>query len=106
MLQRHVLRWSKDLSSFGRTQAYFGQKEQRKASRRKVGAKAWIGLDGGFAKRPCNVVDLSDTGVQIIIDAAATISGEFTFWTSRDAGLGRRARIKWRRGSQIGAEFI
>jgi hypothetical protein len=52
------------------------------------------------------VVDLSDTGVQITISAAETIPGMFTFLMSRDAGVGRRARVKWRRGSQIGAEFI
>jgi hypothetical protein len=99
------------VSSFGRTQAYKlsstrKPKEQRRASRREVGAKAWIRLDGGFAVRPCNVVDLSDTGVQITISAAETIPGMFTFLIARDAGVGRRARVKWRRGSQIGAEFI
>jgi hypothetical protein len=56
--------------------------------------------------RPCNVVDVSDTGVQISMAAAETVPGVFTFLTSRDAGLGRSARVKWRRGSQIGAEFI
>lgn len=56
--------------------------------------------------RPCTMVDLSDTGVQIIIHAAETIPGVFTLLTSRDAGSGRRARVKWRRGSRIGAEFI
>jgi hypothetical protein len=100
------------VSFFGRTQAHkFSSsirrlKEHRIASRRKVGAKAWIGLDGGFAVRPCKMVDLSDTGVQIAVHATETVPSIFTFLMSRDAGLGRRARVKWRRGSQIGAEFI
>ena len=85
----------------------FGRKstDKRRASRRKVGAKAWIRLDEGFAVRPCQVVDLSDTGVQISLDGAQTVSGVFTLLMSRDAGVGRRARVKWRRGSEIGAEF-
>jgi hypothetical protein len=81
-------------------------KEQRRASRRKVSAKALIRLEEGFAVRRCNVVDLSDTGVQITIDAAETVRGIFTFYASGDVGLGRRARVKWRRGGKIGAEFI
>jgi hypothetical protein len=96
------------VSSFGPTELFkFSRgKELRKASRRKSDAKAWIRLDGGFAIRPCNVNDLSDTGVQITILAAETIPGVFTLLMSRDANFGRRARVKWRRGSQIGAEFI
>ena len=83
-----------------------GKKELRKTSRKKVGATAWIRLDGGFAVRPCSVIDLSDNGVQISIDAAQTMPNLFTLLMSRTAGSGRRARLKWRRGSQIGAEFI
>ena len=79
-------------------------KEQRRASRRKFSADAWIRLDGGFALRPCRVIDLSDTGVQISVGAGELVPSTFTFVMSRTAS-GRRARVKWRRGSQIGAEF-
>jgi hypothetical protein len=101
---------SKPVATFGRNQAYsvgsFKRKDQRRASRRKSGVKAWIGLDGGFAVRPCSVIDLSDTGVQITIDAPDSVPSIFNFLMSRTAGSGRRARVKWRRGSQIGAEFL
>jgi hypothetical protein len=102
---------SNNLSTFGRLLAdHFSlsrkSKDQRKASRKTIGESAWIRLDGGFAVRPCNVIDLSDTGVQITIDAAESVPRIFTFMISRDSGTGRRVRIKWRRGSQIGAEFI
>jgi hypothetical protein len=83
-----------------------GKKELRKTSRKKVGATAWIRLDGGFAVRSCRVIDLSDSGVQILLDAGQTIPSLFTLLMSRTAGSGRRARLKWRRGLQIGAEFI
>jgi len=80
-------------------------KEQRKASRRRLGANAFIRLDDGFAVRPCTVIDLSDTGVKISIAAAQSVPNNFTFLASRNSA-GRRATVKWRRGSQIGAEFI
>jgi hypothetical protein len=97
------------MSSPGRAQTYhFGLKrrENRKASRRKVGETAWIRPDGGFGVRPCKVVDLSDTGVQITCTAGDSIAGVFTFSMSRDTRSGRRVRVKWRRGLQIGGEFI
>lgn len=96
---------------FERKAAYrFGSiakhKDKRKAHRRKYNTAAWIRFDGGFGVRPCNVVDLSDTGVQIAVDRADSVPGTFSFLMSREAGTGRRARVKWRRGSQIGAEFL
>jgi len=82
-----------------------GVKDQRRASRKKGGTHAWIRLDG-FALRPCTVVDLSDTGVQIRIDAAQKVPKTFTLLMSRDSRSGRLAHVKWRRGTQIGAEFV
>jgi hypothetical protein len=89
---------SKKFSSHGRS------KDQRRAARKKVGADAWI--RNQFAVRPCKVIDLSDTGIQISIDAPQTVPSTFTFLMSRTSGSGRNARVKWRRGTQIGAEFL
>lgn len=80
-------------------------RDQRKATRKKVGANAWIRLGGGFATRPCSVTDISDTGVQITVLDAEPLPNEFSLLMSR-GGAGRRARVKWRRGSKVGAEFI
>jgi hypothetical protein len=52
------------------------------------------------------VADLSATGVQITIAGAEALPNEFTLLMSQNAGAGRRARVKWRRGSKIGAEFL
>lgn len=89
-------------SKFGSTGA---SKDARRAFRKKVVEHAWIRLDG-FAVRPCTVVDLSDTGVQISVGATQPVPKTFTFLMSRDSRSGRRAHIKWRRGTQIGAEFV
>jgi hypothetical protein len=73
--------------------------------RRKLGVKAWIRLDGGFATRPCTILDLSETGVQIAVEAAESVPNNFVLLMSQDARTGRRAQVKWRSGSKIGAEF-
>ena len=79
---------------------------RRKAYRHESASNAWIALDGGFAVRPCSVVDISNTGVQIKIDPADFVPSYFTFMTARNHGTGRRARVIWRRGSKIGAQFL
>jgi hypothetical protein len=87
-----------------RFRAKTSSKDQRRAARVRVGSDAWI--RGGFAVLPCKVIDLSDTGVQIRLSTPQVVPDTFTFLTSRSAGSGRSARVKWRRGTQIGAEFL
>jgi hypothetical protein len=80
-------------------------KDERRAARRKVGVDAWLRLDG-FGVRPCKVIDLSDTGVRISLNAPQAVPNIFVFLSSRGSGPGRRASVKWRRGTQIGADFL
>ena len=96
--------------AFGRRDAYSfstaqKSKDARVATRKKLGSTAWIRPDGGFSERACSVIDLSDTGVKLSIDALQTVSGQFSLLLSRE-GQGRKCRVKWRRGSQIGAMFV
>src|SRR5712692_5275460 len=81
-------------------------KNSRTAARQKLGSNAWIRLEGGFAVRPCVVIDRSESGVRIEITSPETVAGVFSLLMSRDTGSGRRCRVKWRRGAQIGAAFI
>ena len=104
------LRWSRTLPAFERnTASFFGSRKSSRRGRvprRKLGVKAWIRLDSGFATRPCTVLDLSETGVQIAVEAAESVPNNFMLLMSQDARTGRRAQVKWRRGSKIGAEFL
>ena len=96
--------------AFGRRQvseSIVGRKlrEQRKSTRQNVGASAWIRPDGGFAKRPCRLLDISESGIRIAISQGQEVPSVFNFAMTSDS-LGRRARIKWRNGTQLGAEFF
>jgi hypothetical protein len=77
----------------------------RRALRKKIGADGWIRI-GEFALGPCKVINRSDTGVHITVDAAQMTPKTFTLLMSRNSGAGRPAQIKWRRGTDIGAEFL
>lgn len=82
------------------------QNNNRKATRRKIGDAAWIRPDGGFAVRPCRLIDYSDTGAKIALQPSEKLSSIFYLLMSRNTSLGRRARLKWRKDDEIGAEFF
>ena len=81
-------------------------RDKRKSSRRQIGTSAWFRPDGGFALRPCRVIDVSGTGVCISVDAPGTVPATFHLVMSRNGGLGQLAYVKWRRGTKIGAVFV
>jgi len=81
-------------------------KNDRDADREKAGTKAWIRFDDGFSVRPCLIAELSSTEVRIVVEEPHTVAEKFSLLFRRDSGPGRRCRIRWRRGSEIGAEFI
>ena len=82
-----------------------GRQERRQSPRRNLNATGWIRLDGGFATRECKIVDISTTGVRLVIPFAGRIPETFTLLFSKHA-QGHRVRMIWRRVNQIGAKFI
>jgi hypothetical protein len=92
------------MAAFGKYDAISVRKDKRQTKRRTIGATAYIRL-GAFATRPCTVLDLSDTGVRISIESVTKIPARFTLLISKNT-QSRSACVKWRRGNQIGAEFI
>jgi hypothetical protein len=82
------------------------RKDYRKAKRERMGTKAWIRFDDGFSVRECVLADLSSSGVRLLVDEPHTVAAQFSLLLRRDANPGRRCRVRWRRGSEIGAEFV
>ena len=81
-------------------------KERRKAIRRNQNAEAWVRPDGSFAKQPCKLIDMSSMGVRLSVERPEGFTGTFLLLTSRNGSSPRRVKMKWRRGNQIGAEFV
>jgi hypothetical protein len=80
-------------------------KDLRASSRRKVEKTGWIRLSGGFAIRKCEVIDISDTGARIAVAPHQSVPNSFSFMLQR-GGEGRTAHVKWRKGTEIGLEFV
>ena len=81
-------------------------RDGRRAGREPLGAKAWIRFDDGFSVRACRVVDLSSKGVRLMVEAPHDVADQFRLLLTRSAAPGTRCRIKWRKGCEIGAEFV
>jgi hypothetical protein len=54
----------------------------------------------------CIISDISPTGVRLLVDTSLVTMTRFSLLMSRDAGQGCPCRVKWRRGTVIGAEFL
>lgn len=88
-----------------RLSAELASKQNRRASRRGYNDNAWIRFDGAFGSRQCRLLDISRTGVRLTTANADEIPETFVLLLSKN-GTGYRVRIKWRRGTEIGAEFV
>jgi hypothetical protein len=74
--------------------------------RRSVQQAGWITLDGGFAARPCNVLDLSASGAKLVVDDTSSIPNKMRLAFTRDARTGRTCEVVWRRDKTLGVRFI
>lgn len=80
------------------------REDKRRAPRRGYNVNAWIRQENRFGFHECRVLDLSRSGARLALVDAYRIPESFVlFLAKHDAG--QQARVKWRRGSQIGAEF-
>lgn len=89
----------------GKLSAELKKFENRRAARRGHNDNAWIRSEGSFGLQPCEVVDISRTGVRLRIANLQKIPDKFVLLFSK-IGAGRLARVKWRRGIQVGAELV
>jgi PilZ domain len=84
---------------------WFVKENRRAAPRHRYdGNNTWIQLEGSLI-RQCQILDLSRTGVRLAVTNAHSLSNTFTLILSKNSS-GRPARVKWRRGNEVGAEFF
>jgi hypothetical protein len=79
---------------------------KKRDARKSVQQPGWLTLEGGFAMRPCVVMDLSATGAKIKIDSQQSLDAKLRLAFSRDARTGRNCEVVWRRGKTVGVKFV
>jgi PilZ domain len=78
----------------------------KREARKSVQQSGWITLDGGFAARPCTVLDLSSAGAKITVEDPQAVTAKVRLAFSRDARTGRTCQVVWRRGKILGIKFV
>jgi hypothetical protein len=58
---------------------------------------------GGFAKRDCKVVEISESGAQIAIGGAIELPQQFSITFASTA---RPCQLVWRNGTMAGVKFL
>jgi hypothetical protein len=78
----------------------------KREPRKSVRQSGWITLDGGFAARPCEVLDLSASGAKLTVAGGISLGPKLRLAFSRDARTGRNCEVVWRRGGTLGVKFV
>ncbi len=78
---------------------------KKRDARRSVQQAGWITLDGGFAARPCQVLDLSASGAKLTVEDPTSVSNKIKLGFSRDGRSARSCDVIWRRGKTLGVKF-
>jgi PilZ domain len=84
---------------------WFVKENRRAAPRHRYdGNVTRIGLEGSLTQQ-CQVLDISRTGVRLAVKNPDSLPETFILILSKGS-IGRPARVKWRRGNEVGAEFF
>jgi hypothetical protein len=81
----------------------FGSKQKRER-RFQRNQQAWIMLEGGFAKRECQLADISNSGAKIVVSPGELLPRQFTMSTTPN-GPAKACKVVWRNGRMAGVKF-
>ena len=78
---------------------------RRKFTRRSIGYSAKIVASDGSWGRDCKVIDVSDSGARLAIEAGAELPKDFILALSMDGKATRQCHVMWTTDSEIGVVF-
>ena len=81
-------------------------KRDRRLPRRTTRIQAFVALEGGFARRSCTVLDLSETGVRLLLHGSVPPAAFLQIVFSGDVRKAALARVVWRQGNLTGLQFV
>jgi hypothetical protein len=79
--------------------------DKRKATRHLIQIKGKLVPGGGLPTRECTVIDISDTGAKLAVDAPHEIPDDFTILLSAHGHPYRRCHLVWRSAAHVGVAF-
>jgi PilZ domain-containing protein len=82
------------------------RRDLRRAKRAPRRQAAWVVLDGGCTRFACVLWDNSEGGARIAAARANTLPDVFGLFLTKDGKSRRFCRVAWRKGGQIGVQFV
>ena len=80
-------------------------RDRRSSTRQKSFLQGRIYYNNRRSSVDCLVRDISDTGAKLVFSSAVTIPEVVEIYLSNKEEI-RRARVQWRRGDEVGVDFI
>jgi hypothetical protein len=84
---------------------YRNRAELRKKPRRQFHYNASVLINGTSAPYPCAILDISETGARIVLEAECELPERFILLLTRSGDARRHCRLVWRNGLSAGVEF-
>jgi hypothetical protein len=79
---------------------------KRRTSRQAINAAAWLEIDNDTRLRRCKLVDISANGARLFVDDIENTPDTFNLLLSRFGRPNYRCNVVWRRGDELGVEFL
>ena len=81
-------------------------KQIKRDVRRRRKTSAWITVDGAFAHKECELVDVSESGAKLLLDPTTAVPS--SFWLTRvpKAAAKLLCDVIWQRGRTLGIKFV
>jgi len=77
----------------------------RKHKRKALIRRALLVLDDNSSARECVVLDFSDSGARLQVDAAP-LPEKFMLWLSRNGTVRRACHLVWQKDGEAGVQFL
>ena len=81
----------------------FGRKSR--PARRRTNRAAWMTVDGGFAARQCNIIDISEGGARLRVADPQFVRPQLQLKFDRTSP-GRACKVAQKKGDVIGIKFV
>lgn len=79
----------------------------KRSLRHNLHKDAWVTLDaGGFAKRECEVLNVSLTGAKLRLAKGVSLPQKFYLTMTQDVRKTQLCRVVWTDGRLVGVEFV
>jgi hypothetical protein len=80
--------------------------QRRKSPRRPINHPCWIDPGPGHSIIPGQLQNISASGAKLVVKESDELPEEFTVYLTQDGKIGRRARVVWRSGAELGLTIL